>query len=162
MSGTPNKLKYGNNLHHWTFFGLGRWLLLFLFFSPKPNSSPTHLPKHESLRSNNKFCQRIWYVECYSVHACMKWSQKFRLTLVLNCRIRLDCDRETGSCLTLANMSMHGCKIGRFATNFQKFGRISGWLAVRFLSWSLAFLPVFTIVWPNFFLLAVFKNMSVF
>jgi len=80
MSGSHNKLYYGNNLNHWKFFGLGRWPQLFFFFSPKPNPNPTHLLKHECLRSNNRFCQRIWYVECYSVHAYMEWSQKFRLT----------------------------------------------------------------------------------
>jgi len=32
-----------------------------------------------------------------------------------------------------------GCHIGRFAAKFQKFGRISGWLAVRFLGWPCGF-----------------------
>jgi len=50
-----------------------------------PNANPTHLPKHEFLIPNNQFYQRIWYVEYYSVHAYMVWSQivasqKFHLT----------------------------------------------------------------------------------
>jgi len=39
----------------------------FSFFYP----NPTHLPKHEFPSPNNQFDQRIWYVECYSVHAYM-------------------------------------------------------------------------------------------
>jgi len=34
---------------------------------------------------------------------------------------------------------MQVCQIGRFAANFQKFGRISGWLTVRFLGWPFGF-----------------------
>jgi len=78
MSGTHNKLQHGKNFNHWKYFGRICWPKLFFFFSPKPNPIPTHLLKHESLSPNNKFCQRIWYVECYSVHAYMEWSQKFR------------------------------------------------------------------------------------
>jgi len=51
--------------------------IIFLFLT---QTLTQHLLKHESLRSNNRFCQRIWYVECYSVHAYMEWSHKFRLT----------------------------------------------------------------------------------
>jgi len=38
----------------------------------------TYLPEHEFLSPNNRFYQRIWYVEYHSVHAYMVWSQKFR------------------------------------------------------------------------------------
>jgi len=48
------------------------------FYFSYPNPNPTHLPKHEFLSPNNHFYQRIWYVECYSVHAYTVWSQKFR------------------------------------------------------------------------------------
>ena len=50
----------------------------FSFFHP----NPTHLPKHQTiaLSPNHQFSQRIWYVEYYSVHVHMAWSQKFRLT----------------------------------------------------------------------------------
>jgi len=37
-----------------------------------------------------------------------------------------------------------GCQIGRFAAKFQKFGRISSLLAVRFLGWPFGFF------WPFF------------
>ena len=45
-----------------------------------------HLPKHKVLSPNEKFCQRIWYVEHFFVHCSMcevKYfaSQKFCLTL---------------------------------------------------------------------------------
>jgi len=50
----------------------------FSFSHPNPNSNPTLLLKHESLRHNHQFCQCIWYVQYYSVHAHMAWSQKFR------------------------------------------------------------------------------------
>jgi len=52
----------------------------FPFSHPNPNPNPTHLPKHEFTSPNNQFYQHIWYVEYYSVHAYMVWSQKFRLT----------------------------------------------------------------------------------
>jgi len=44
------------------------------------NPNPTHLPKHEFLSPNNQFYQHTWYVEYYSVYACVVWSQKFRFT----------------------------------------------------------------------------------
>ena len=34
------------------------------------------------LSRNDQFYLRIWYAEYYSVHACLVWSQKFRLTPV--------------------------------------------------------------------------------
>ena len=36
-------------------------------------------------------------------------------------------------------ITRQGCQIGRFGAKFRKFGRISSWLAVRFLAGSLAF-----------------------
>ena len=47
------------------------------------NSNPTLLPKHQTLSPNHQFAQRILYVECCSVYAHMAWSQKFRLTLMI-------------------------------------------------------------------------------
>jgi len=38
----------------------------------------THLPKHQTLSSNNQFSQRIWYAEYHSAHAYMAWSHEFR------------------------------------------------------------------------------------
>jgi len=35
------------------------------------NPNPTHLPKHEFLSPNNQFYQHTWYVEYYSVYACV-------------------------------------------------------------------------------------------
>jgi len=49
----------------------------------KSKTNPTHLPKHQILSTNHQFSQRIWYAERYSVHAHMAWSQKFRLTVVI-------------------------------------------------------------------------------
>jgi len=41
-----------------------------------------------------------------------------------------------------------GCQIGRFAAKFQKFGRISSWLAVRFLGSPFGFFGRFLkVVW---------------
>jgi len=51
---------------------------VFFFSHRNPYPNPTHLPKHEFLSANTQFYQRIWYVEYYSVHAYMVWSQKFR------------------------------------------------------------------------------------
>jgi len=48
----------------------------FSFPHPNPNPNPTHLLKHESPSPNNQFSQRIWYVEYYSVHKYMAWSQR--------------------------------------------------------------------------------------
>jgi len=51
--------------------------LQFLSFSNSNiNSIPTYLPKNQILSPNYQFSQRIWYVECCSVHAHMAWSQK--------------------------------------------------------------------------------------
>ena len=74
MSGTHNKVQDGNNFNHWKFSDLVVHLNNVSF----SNHNPTHLPKHESLSPNHKFSQRIWYVEYYSVHAYMAWSQKYR------------------------------------------------------------------------------------
>jgi len=42
-------------------------------------------------------------------------------------------------------------------------GRISSWLAVRFLGWPFGFFGRFLkVVWLKIFLLAVFENMSIF
>jgi len=45
----------------------------YYFSFSYPN--PTHLLKHEFLSPNNKFYQRIWYVEYYSVHAYQSWPE---------------------------------------------------------------------------------------
>jgi len=79
MSDTHNKRYYGNKFNHWKLLDFVLDLNYFSFSNPNPN--PTNLPKHETLRPNHQFFQRIWKVECYSVHAHMAWSQKFRLTL---------------------------------------------------------------------------------
>jgi len=70
MSGTHNKLYHGNNFNHWKFSDLDVDLNYFSFCHPNPNPNTTHLLKHEFLSLNNQFDKRIWYVECYSVHAC--------------------------------------------------------------------------------------------
>ena len=54
----------------------------FSFCNCNINPNPTHLPKHQILKPNHQFSQRIWYVECCSVHAHVAWNQKFRLTPV--------------------------------------------------------------------------------
>jgi len=77
MSDTHKKLQYGNNYNHWKILDL----VLDIFFSyPKPNRNQTHLPKHQTLSTDHQFSKRIWYVEYYSVHAHMAWSQEFRFT----------------------------------------------------------------------------------
>ena len=80
MSGTHSKLQHGNKFYHWKFLGLALDLSYFSFYHPNPNPNPTYLPKYEFVSPNNQFFQRNWYVEYYSVHAYMAWSQKFRLT----------------------------------------------------------------------------------
>ena len=56
------------------------WTYIFsLKFFSFSHPNPTHLPKHESLSPNHQFSQRFWYVEFYSVHAHLAWSQKLRL-----------------------------------------------------------------------------------
>ena len=58
-------------------------LHLFPFSNCDINPNPTYLPKHQMLSPNHQFSQRSQYVECCSVHAHMAWSQKFRLTWVI-------------------------------------------------------------------------------
>jgi len=50
------------------------------FSFSRPNPYPTGLPKHKFPTPNDQFYRRILYVEYYSVHSYMVWSQKFRLT----------------------------------------------------------------------------------
>jgi len=38
---------------------------------PNPYPNPAYVPKHEFLSPYNQFYQRLWYVEYYSVHACL-------------------------------------------------------------------------------------------
>jgi len=92
MSGTHNRLEYGNNFHHWKLSDLVVDLNYFSFPHHNPNPNLTHLPKHEFLRPNNQFYQRIWYVEYYSVHVYVVWSQKFSLTPA--CRLDIFQDNE--------------------------------------------------------------------
>jgi len=80
MSGIHNKLLHGNNFNHWKFSDLVVDLNYFSFSRPNPNPYPADLPKHEFPTPNNQFYRHIWRVEYYSVHACIVWSQKFRLT----------------------------------------------------------------------------------
>ena len=77
MSGTHNKLQHGKNFNHWKFSDFVVDLNCFYFSHPNPNHNLTHLPKHEFPSPNNQFCHRIWYVEYYSGHEHMMWSQKF-------------------------------------------------------------------------------------
>ena len=77
MPNTQNKLQYGNICNHWKILDLFLDLNYFYFSNPNINPNPTHLPKRQTLRPNHQFSQRIWYVEYYSVHAHMAWSQKF-------------------------------------------------------------------------------------
>jgi len=53
-------------------------LVLKLNYFSFSHPNPTYLPKYKFVSPNNQFYQRIWYVEYYSVHAYMLWSQKFR------------------------------------------------------------------------------------
>jgi len=55
----------------------------FSFPNCKIKPNPNHLPKHHTLSPNHQFSQRILYVESCSVHARMAWSEKYRLTLVI-------------------------------------------------------------------------------
>ena len=61
----------------------------FSFSNCNINPDPTHLLKHQILSPNHQFSERIWYVECCSVHAHMAWSQKFRMTPVIQPPTRL-------------------------------------------------------------------------
>ena len=77
MSGTHNKLYYGNSYNYWKILDLFVDCNYFSFRSP----NPTHLPKYQTLNPNRQFSQGILYVEYYFVHARTAWSQKFRLTM---------------------------------------------------------------------------------
>jgi len=63
--------------------GLNLRLQLFSFSNGNTNPNPPHLPKHQILSPNHQFSQHILYVECCSAHARTAWSQKFRLTPVI-------------------------------------------------------------------------------
>jgi len=80
MSDTHNKLQYGNNYNHWKILDWVLHLNHFPFSNLNINPNPTHIPKQQTLSPNHQFCQFVWYVEYYSVHAHMAWGQKFRLT----------------------------------------------------------------------------------
>ena len=71
MPGTHNKVLHGNNFNHGKFSDLVIDLKYFTFSYRNRNPNPKHLPKHEFLSPNNQFYQRIWYVEYYSVYACV-------------------------------------------------------------------------------------------
>jgi len=45
--------------------------IYFSNFHTNPYPNPTYLPKYEFPSPNNQFYLRIWYVEYYSVHACL-------------------------------------------------------------------------------------------
>ena len=79
MSDT-HKLQYWKNYSHWKLLDLVLDLNYISFSNPNPNA--THSPKHHTLSPNHQFSKHIWYVEYYSVHAHMAWSQKFRLISV--------------------------------------------------------------------------------
>ena len=83
MSDIHNMLQNGNNYNQWKILNLVLELNYFSFSYPNLNPNPTHLPKRQTLSPNHHFFQRIWYVEYHSVHAHMAWSQKFRLTPVI-------------------------------------------------------------------------------
>ena len=83
MSDTDNELQYGNKQNQWKILNLILDFNYFSFSNCNTNPNPTHLPKHQTLSPNHQFSQRYLYVECFSVHAHMTWSQKFRLTLVI-------------------------------------------------------------------------------
>jgi len=76
----PKQTAVRDWLKHWQVSDFAFDLNYFSFSQPNPNPNPTHSPKHESLSPNHQFSQRIWYIEYYSVHVYMAWSQKFRLT----------------------------------------------------------------------------------
>jgi len=57
-----------------TNIGLNLRLQLFSFSNCDIKPNLTHLPKHQILSPNHQFSQRIWYVECCSVHAHMAWN----------------------------------------------------------------------------------------
>jgi len=90
MSNIHNKLQYGNNYYHWKMLYLVLDLNYYFLYEPSLNANPTHLPKHQTLRPNHQFSQRIWYVKYYSVHANIAWSQKF-------CKLEISLDTWTRS-----------------------------------------------------------------
>jgi len=51
-------------------------LVLYLNHFSFSNPNLTHLPKHQILSPNHRFSKYIWYVEYYSAHVHMAWSQK--------------------------------------------------------------------------------------
>ena len=73
MSDTQNKLQYRNNYNHSKILDLA----LDLNYVSYSNPNPTNSPKHQAKSSKHQFSQRIWYIEYYSVHAHMAWSQRF-------------------------------------------------------------------------------------
>jgi len=66
MSGSHNKLLYGNNFNHWNF---SDWVVDINYFSLS-NPNPSHLPKHESLSRNHDFLSVFDIVEYYSRWSC--------------------------------------------------------------------------------------------
>jgi len=80
MSDTHNKLHYGGKHNQWKLLDLILDLDFnyFSFSNCNINPNPTHLAKHKILSPNHQLSQRIWYVECCSVHTHMAWSQKLR------------------------------------------------------------------------------------
>ena len=90
MSDTYNKLQYGKKYDHWKILDFILDFNSFYFPNCNINPNPTHLPKHQPLSPNHQFYQRIWYIECCSVHAQPIWhevrnfaSQKLLLTPVI-------------------------------------------------------------------------------
>jgi len=49
--------------------GLDLTLQLVSFSNGNLNPNPTRLTKHQILSPNHQFSQRMWYEECFSVHA---------------------------------------------------------------------------------------------
>ena len=80
MSDT-HKLHYGIKWNQWKILDLILEFYNFSFSSCNIIPNPTHLLKHQTLSPNYQFSQRILYVECCS--ARMAWSQKLRLTVVI-------------------------------------------------------------------------------
>jgi len=99
MSGTQKKLWHGKNFNHWKFSDFVVDLNYCSFSHPNPNHNPTHLPKHELLNRYNQFYQRIWYVEYYTVHAHMMWSQKFHKSEISLGTSLVACSRKPIMCM---------------------------------------------------------------
>jgi len=128
MTGTQNEVYDGNKFKHWKFSDLAVDLNYF-FSHPNPNLNPTHLTKHESLNPNHQFSQRVWYVEYYSVHAYMAWSQKFRKS-----EISLDTGNHQLSRETLASAArsrpsknLARSSLGLFCVGFMQKEPFSCW-----------------------------------